>query len=203
MHEIPAFPEISWGKQHAARKQCLIFARNFIITFLASDTEMCTLPSVTGPLPRCYYQAGGAGVSCSHRLLMQRLLGGSRCVWHSDANNWEITGCLWRLMGLGAGMPCSRLGFIGQLKVEAGCTHLYKQRLCSGPSQAGHEKALPPHQEGWEERVLRFLGISRLTAATAWMRGEAKGTQGKQSSHYCPPCPQRQWGGKAEADLAF
>lgn len=61
MHEIPAFPEISWGKQHAARKQCLIFARNFIITFLASDTEMCTLPSVTGPLPRCYYQAGGAG----------------------------------------------------------------------------------------------------------------------------------------------
>lgn len=50
--------------------------------------------------------------------------GGSRCVWHSDANNWEITGCLWRLMGLGAGMPCSRLGFIGQLKVEAGAHSL-------------------------------------------------------------------------------
>lgn len=105
--------------------------------------------------------------------------GGSRCVWHSDANNWEITGCLWRLMGLGAGMPCSRLGFIGQLKVEAGHTHLYKQRLCNGPSQAGHEKALPPHQEGWEERVLRFL--RNISPATAWVRDEAKGKEGKQS----------------------
>lgn len=44
-----------------ARKRCLIFVPNFIIAFLASDTEMCTLPSVTRPLPLCYYQVMGTG----------------------------------------------------------------------------------------------------------------------------------------------
>lgn len=54
-----------------ARKQCLIFVANFIITSLASDIEMCTLPSLTGPSPLCYYQVMGTGVSGSH--------------WNSDA----------------------------------------------------------------------------------------------------------------------
>lgn len=43
------------------RKQCLISVRNFIITFLASDTEMYTLPSVTRPSPLCCYQVMGMG----------------------------------------------------------------------------------------------------------------------------------------------
>lgn len=143
-----------------ARKQCLIFVPNFIITFLASDTEMCTLPSVTGPLPLCCYQVMGTGVSCSHWLLMQRLrLVEKPMGLAPDASNWERTGCLWRLMGLGVGMPCSWRGFMGQLKVEARHAHLYKQRLCNGPSQAGHEKALPPNG-GLGRRTAEFQNSS-------------------------------------------
>lgn len=83
-----------------------------------------------------------------------------RCAWRADARNWERTGCLWRLMGLGVGMPCSWLGFISQLQVEAGHTHLYKQRLCNGPSQAGHEKALPPNG-GLGRRIAEFQNSSQ------------------------------------------
>lgn len=70
-----------------------------------------------------------------------------------------------------------RLGFIVQLKVEPGHTHLYKRRLCNGPSQAGHEKALPPNQEGWEEGALRC----ETAHSCCMVRDEARGREAKRT----------------------